>query len=182
MAGHICPWYMAYTFDQPWRKLFQRPEKILGPYLEDGMTVLDLGCGMGFFSIAMARMIGPRGKVISVDLQRRMLEVLKARADRRGMAGRIITRLSEPGCIGVDEKVDFALAFYMVHEVPEKDIFFSQIAGCLKPGGRFLLVEPWMHVSRAGFEKTVGIAAGSGLKQIGEPRVSFSYARLFTAG
>ncbi len=72
---HICPWWYAYTFDNPLRHLFHKPERMLAGYVKPGMTVMDIGCGMGFFSIGMARMVGEEGAVISVDLQQQMLDV-----------------------------------------------------------------------------------------------------------
>jgi len=53
MGDHICPWWFAYTFDNPFRRFFHNPEKMLGSYVSRGMTVLDVGCGMGFFSIGL---------------------------------------------------------------------------------------------------------------------------------
>jgi 2-polyprenyl-3-methyl-5-hydroxy-6-metoxy-1,4-benzoquinol methylase len=50
MGEHICPWWLAYTFDNRFRHLFHNPEKMLGSYVSKGMTALDVGCGMGFFS------------------------------------------------------------------------------------------------------------------------------------
>jgi 2-polyprenyl-3-methyl-5-hydroxy-6-metoxy-1,4-benzoquinol methylase len=74
---HVCPWWMAWTFDNPLRKLYQDPERILGSFVRDGMTVADIGCGMGYFSVAMAKMVGPGGRVLSVDLQEKMLQYLE---------------------------------------------------------------------------------------------------------
>jgi ubiquinone/menaquinone biosynthesis C-methylase UbiE len=82
------------------------------------MTAMDIGCGMGFCSIAMARMVGNEGKVISVDLQQKMLDVLLKRARKAGVAERIETHRCEADSLGVDTAVDFVLAFMMVHEVP----------------------------------------------------------------
>jgi len=65
---HVCPVEKAGGLDSGIRKLLQRPKKILGNYVESGMTVLDLGCGPGFFSVEMAEMVGASGKVIAVDM------------------------------------------------------------------------------------------------------------------
>ncbi len=68
-----CPWWFLFTFDNPFRKIYQDPFTILTPYLKNGDTAVDLGCGMGYFSIPMAELVGDRGKVVAVDLQERML-------------------------------------------------------------------------------------------------------------
>jgi len=180
--GRVCPWWQAYTFDHALRRIVHNPEKILGPYLKEGMTVLDIGCGMGFFSIAMARMLGTEGKVIALDLQPQMIRVLKKRAEKAEVAGSIITHICEPGNLGINETADFILAFYMVHEMPDQASFLTQVASCLKPGAKFLLVEPVWHVSRTDFHRTMEYAANSGLKLSGNPRITLSHTALFIPG
>ena len=59
------------------RRLLQNPRKILSPFIKEGMTVLDLGCGPGFFSLDMAHMVGSAGRAIAVDLQQGMLIKLR---------------------------------------------------------------------------------------------------------
>ena len=63
---HVCTWWHAYSFDNPLRKLVHKPQRVLEDYVKDGMTVMDVGCGMGHFSIGMANMVGEQGKVIAV--------------------------------------------------------------------------------------------------------------------
>ena len=79
-SGHTCPWWLLFTFDNPLRRLIHDPEKILAPYVESGDAVLDVGCGMGYFSLGLAKLVGPEGKVIAADLQPQMLAGLKKRA------------------------------------------------------------------------------------------------------
>jgi len=176
---HVCPWWLAYTFDNPVRKLFHRPSKILGPYIEKGMKVVDVGCGMGYFSIGMADMVGDEGKVISIDLQRKMLEITHKRATRTGLAERIFPHRCQPGQLWLAEKVDFILAFWMVHEVENKKSFFSELHSNLADGGKILIAEPKMHVSTEAFQKTLGIAQSAGLRICGQPAIRFSHTALF---
>src|SRR3990172_9196237 len=112
---HVCPWWLAYTFDNPLRHCLHDPRKILSPYLGKGMTAVDIGCGMGYFSRGMAKIVGDTGKVISVDLQKEMLDITLKRAEKDGVAQRIRLIRVEQGDIGVTDQVDFALAFWMVH-------------------------------------------------------------------
>ena len=67
-SDHVCTWWHAYSFDNPLRKLIHKPKRILGAYVKDGMTVMDVGCGMGHFSIGMANLVGEQGKVIASNL------------------------------------------------------------------------------------------------------------------
>jgi ubiquinone/menaquinone biosynthesis C-methylase UbiE len=166
--------------DNPIRRLIHNPQKILGGYIEPGQTVLDLGCGPGTFSLAMAKMVGESGKVIAVDVQEEMLQIVRKKAARQGLESRIVTHKSGPDGIGISEKVDFALAFYMVHEVPDSEAFLKETASVLKPKGKLLVVEPKMHVSAAAFEKTIEVARQAGLRFISEPKIRFSRSKLLS--
>lgn len=170
----VCPWWLAYTFDNPFRHLFQNPAKIVGPYLGPGQAALDLGCGMGFFSRGMARLVGPEGRVIALDLQQEMLDTNLRRAKRVGLADRIEPRLCRADDLGPAQPVDFALAMWMVHETPDQAAFLAQAAAWLKPEGRFLIAEPKMHVTRADLDRTVQLFPQAGLKELGRPKVGLS--------
>lgn len=177
-SSRICSWKHAFALDNPVRRLIHDPQKILGGYIKPGQTVLDVGCGPGTFSIAMAEMVGESGRIIAVDVQEEMLQILREKAARQGMESRIVTHKSDFDRIGILDKVDFALAFYMVHEVPDAEAFLKEIASLLKPGGKLLVVEPRMHVSAAAFEKTIEIARRAGLRAIDGPDVRLSRSKL----
>ena len=177
--GHVCPWWHAYTFDNPLRRLIHNPSAIVGEHVGEGMRVLDLGCGMGFFSIAMARMVGDSGLVIAVDLQQKMLDVLMRRATRAGVASRIRPHRCEADRIGLEDEVDFALAFWMLHETPDAGEFAAQVRGVLRPGRQFMVAEPAHHVWPKHFERLVDSVQAAGFRECGRPRVRFSRAALF---
>jgi ubiquinone/menaquinone biosynthesis C-methylase UbiE len=170
----VCPWWMAWTFDNPLRRWLHDPQQVLGGFVREGMTVADIGCGMGYFSVAMAKMVGPGGKVLAVDVQQMMLDLCRKRAFRAGAADRIRTVLAAPDDIRIDVPVDFALAFWMVHEVKDIPRFFGQVTHVLKPGGRMLYAEPRVHVSRMRFEEIVGHAERAGFRRQAGPRVGLS--------
>lgn len=178
--GHVCPWWLGYTFDNPLRNLFHRPQKLLAPYLAAGMRVMDVGCGMGYFSIAMAKMVGKKGKVFCVDLQQKMLEITAKRARRANLNGRMVFCRCEPDNLVIVEKVDFILSFWMVHEVNDPKVFFSQLQSNLNPGGRVLIAEPKIHVSEGDFRQTLALCQGAGLRISGQPVIRFSHAALFS--
>jgi len=182
MAEHICPWWIGYLLVNPIRRLFQKPEQILAPYIHTGMTVLDVGCAMGFFSLPLARMVGSEGRVICIDLQERMLKSLNKRATKAGLSDRIEARLCSKKTLGIDElnaKIDFALAFAVLHEVPgELERFLAQIHASLVPGGRVLAAEPKHHVSIAEFEDTLKVAKQAGFVRIKQLQIKKSHAVL----
>lgn len=178
-SSHVCSWRHAPALDNPIRRLIQNPNKILGELVERGQTVLDIGCGPGTFSIAMAEMVGETGKVIAVDVQEEMLQIVRRKAAQRGLESRIVTYKSDPDKIGITDKVDFALAFYMVHEAPDARTFLMEIATILEPQGKLLIVEPKFHVSASAFKRTLEAAEMAGLKPTGKPKVFFSRSALF---
>jgi ubiquinone/menaquinone biosynthesis C-methylase UbiE len=179
---HVCPWWLAYFFDNPLRRLIHDPERIFELYLKPGMTAMDAGCGMGFFSIGMARRVGDRGKVISVDIQQQMLDILRKRAIKAGMGHRIHTHCAAPENIGLTRysgRIDLALSFWMVHETPHIETFVTEIFSLVKPGGKYLLVEPKGHVSPAHFQRITAAAARSGFHLLNHPRIALSHAAWF---
>ncbi len=176
MAAHVCPWWGGYLIDNRLRRLLHNPEKIVGPYVKPGMTVMDVGCGTGMFSLAMARMVGDQGEVIAVDLQQQMLDVLRRRAEKAGAADRIQTYRCEPNRLGIEAEADFALAFMMVHEVPDPRRLLAEIHGCLKPDGNLLVAEPKIHVPDSAFRLIVALAEEVGLRAVEKPHVRWCRA------
>jgi len=173
-VAHTCPWWFGYFLLTPLRRLVHGPARILGPYVRPGMLVVEPGCGMGFFTLDVARMVGPRGRVVAIDVQEKMLAGLGRRAARAGLAGAIDLRQARPDRLGIDDlagQVDFVLAFYMVHEILEKGAFFAEIASALEPDGTVLVVEPPLHVSRPAFEASLAAAERAGLRVAGRPRI-----------
>ena len=157
MAKHVCPVWVGYLLSNPLRKLFHNPDKILGPYIKEGMTVLDVGCAMGFFSLPAARMVGSNGKVICIDIQKEMIQKLEKSALKAGLISRIETRLGNEKSLNIDDlagKIDFAFAIFVVHETSDASAFFSQIYRSLKPGHKFLVLEPRFHVSAENFDSS----------------------------
>jgi SAM-dependent methyltransferase len=174
MANHVCPWWLGYVLVSPLRRLWQPPDKILAPFVGEGMTVLEPGCGMGFFTLDLARIVGPKGRVVAVDLQARMLAGLRRRAARAGLLDRIDVRLAQPNRLGTADlagQVDVALALHVVHEVPNAAGFFGEIAATLRPDGRLLFVEPRGHVSEDAFAASLAIAEQAGFRVVDRPHI-----------
>ncbi len=171
----VCPWWLCFTFDNPLRKLIHDPKAILSPYVRTGFHAIDIGAGMGYFTIPLAKLVGPSGCVTAVDVQRRMLDVLTRRARKSGVEN-IRTHLAGCESIGNHDKADFVLAFWMFHEVPDQGRFLLDISRLLKPEGLFLLVEPVIHVPEKYFLNTVATAKEKGfvVKDIPEIRMSHS--------
>lgn len=168
MAERVCPFWVGYLLLNPLRKLLENPDKILEQFVREGMIVLEPGCAMGYFTLPLARMVGPRGRVIAVEVQAKMLSALERRARKANLLDRIEVREAGAGGLGVENlsgQVDFAVAIHMVHEVPEQAFFFEEVWNALKPGGKLLVIEPKGHVSEAKFEQTLTAAENAGFRQ-----------------
>lgn len=172
----VCPWQIVYLFDNFLRPLVHNPKKLFGSYVRTGMTVLDIGCGRGFSSLGLARLVGEDGLVIATDLQPQMLDMVKKRAARAGLSNRIRIHCCEADRIGIREKIDFAVAFFMIHEVPDARTFLRELFTLLKPGGRLFIAEPKIHVSQRDFERTAQEAQTVGFEVSERPSVRLGRA------
>jgi ubiquinone/menaquinone biosynthesis C-methylase UbiE len=172
--NRVCPVEISGSLDNRFRRWLQNPRKILAPYIREGMTVLDFGCGPGFFSMDMAQMVGKSGRLIASDLQEGMLQKLRNKISGTELEDRIRLHKCQENSIGLSEKVDFVLAFYMVHEIRDQEAFFKEIAAILKPNGQVLIVEPPFHVSKKAFEETIGAARRVGLTPTDGPKMLLS--------
>jgi ubiquinone/menaquinone biosynthesis C-methylase UbiE len=177
-TDRVCPAAHAGWLSTPLRRLGQDPRRILRGLVTESDTAVDLGCGPGFFTLPMASMTGPGGTVIAVDLQQEMLDRLRLRAERAGLASRIRLHRCRQDELDLDCQADFALAFYMLHEVPDAAPFLEQVCRALKNKGRFLLVEPKGHVSASDFSRSIELAGKAGMNAVSEPRLAFSRAVL----
>ncbi len=150
----------------------ENPKQILGPYVQPGMTVVEPGSGMGFFTLPMARMVGPRGRVICVDIEKRMLSRLMKRARKARLANRIEAHICNDGDLGLQawaEKVDLVAVIHVIHEVPDQSAFLSQVHNLLKPSSRLLVLEPKGHVDAEAFKATLEHARRIGFKELETP-------------
>lgn len=169
----ICPGSLAWLLVIGIRRWLQNPTKILKPHLREGMRALDIGCGPGFFTIPMAKLVGETGSVAAVDIQQQMLDLLAKEAEKQGVKPRIEPHLALSTGFKIDKPCDFALALFMVHEVPDKEALFRDIAESLVPGGKLLVVEPKGHVSLDGFDASLKAAGDLGFQVVDRPKMYF---------
>jgi len=170
---HAAPWWVGYILLMPVRNWFQNPRRILRPHVKPGHTVLEVGTGMGFFTLPLADMVGDQGRVHAVDCQERMLDTLRRRAERRGVSERMETRGCRDESLEVRdlaETVDLVLAFNVVHEARDPERMIGEMARSLRPGGRLLLSEPRGHVDRDLFLWEYGLCREAGLRAVDWPK------------
>lgn len=137
MSYHGAAWLVRDTREEE-----ERPSEVLKQLgLKPGMVVCDLGCGNGFYSLSMAKMVAPDGKVLAVDIQQEMLHLLKLRADSEGVANiePVLGTIVDPKL--PDESVDLLLLVDVYHEFSHPQQMLSAIRKSLKPDGLIVLLE-----------------------------------------
>ncbi|MFH1892251.1 MAG: methyltransferase domain-containing protein [Candidatus Zixiibacteriota bacterium] len=165
----------------PLRPFFQNPRRILRNYVKPGMTVLDIGCGGGFFSLGMARMVGENGGVISVDLQAEAIKNLEMQATKAGLLKRINTRVCSDYSLNIDDMaghVDFTLAFYVVHHAADAARLMTEVHSALKQGGKLMIVEPRHHASADECISVETTAQQAGFSVVDHPKLIRDWAVL----
>ncbi|MCG3193045.1 MAG: Ubiquinone/menaquinone biosynthesis C-methyltransferase UbiE [Thermoanaerobaculia bacterium] len=166
---HICPAWAGPLLCCPLRRLFERPETLIEGCVLPGMTVLEPGCGMGYFTLPIARIAGPTGRVVAVDIQPKMLEGLVRRARRAGLSDQIEAVACTAGDLGLAQwagHIDVAIAIHVLHEVDDRQRFLEQVFVALRPGGRLLLLEPKGHVPREALAGELALSTLVGFRQV----------------
>lgn len=179
-SNRVYPVEKAESLDYKLRKVVQNPRTILKSYIRPGMLILDLGCGPGFFTIEMAKMLNGNGKVIAADLQEGMLEKIRTKISGTPLEEKIELHKCESDTIGLKSKVDLILAFYVVHEIKDHDRLFEEMNAILKPGGKLLIAEPSFHVTRKDFEEMIKKLMKAGFEVSQAPKILFSRSIMAT--
>jgi tRNA A58 N-methylase Trm61 len=165
---------MGYLFLLPVRKLWEHPRKVLEPWVREGDTVFELGPAMGYFTLDLARLVGPGGRVICSEVQPRMLETLEYRLSQANLRETVDTRLGRPDDPCIDDltgALDFAFLHHVIHEVTDPAQIIGRVSAALAPRGKVYLAEPSGHVSQGQFLKEVRMARETGLQVIDRPRI-----------
>jgi len=168
-----CHVRMAGFLDNRLRRYFHNPNKILKPFIRKNMTVLDFGCGPGVFTIEMAHLLEVTGKVISVDMQQGMLDIIKRKIKGTSIEKIIELHKCTQETVGLNENVDFALMFYVVHEVPSMKNLFDEILPRINRDGLLMIVEP-KSVSNKTFAAMIDSVKEYGLKEYSILKIAFS--------
>lgn len=138
-SNHICNYKHARWLDNGFRRLIHNPEKLFRNYISPGNTILDIGCGPGTFTTGLAKLTGPNGKVIAIDLQDEMLQLAREKAASLGLLDQIEFHKCTSHSLNINIQADFILTFYMVHESPDPLKLITRYVNCLKAEGITIL-------------------------------------------
>lgn len=170
----ICPAEHAHMLDLKIRNLVHNPDRILSPYVNKGMSVLDLGCGPGFFTLTLSKLVGSEGQVVAADLQDEMLTIVKNKIANTEYEKIVKFHNAQKDSIGLNETFDFILVFYMLHEVPNQANFLKELYDILKNNGQILISEPKFHVSKKDFNASLDIMEKIGFIVSEKPSIFLS--------
>jgi SAM-dependent methyltransferase len=180
------PWWAGFLLTSPLRRLVHDPGDILSPFVKEGMRVLEPGPGRGFFTLELARLVGPEGRVFAPELHVATIDGLKRRAKRSKLADRIDARQASRFSLGIEDlagTIDFAFSFAVAHEVADPEHFFGEVVRALAPEALLLLVEPDGHVAIGRFRALTAAALSCGLTRMeAGPKIEGSHVVLLRKG
>jgi ubiquinone/menaquinone biosynthesis C-methylase UbiE len=137
------PHQFAPLLDHPLRLKYRQPAEELGLYgCGAGVTVLDLGCGTGLYTVEMARMVGEQGVVHAVDLQQPLLQQAQQRVAAAGLSSRV--QFHHRGAYQLplpDNSIDLAVLVATLSQIPNKFLVLAELNRVLKPSGHLAVSE-----------------------------------------
>lgn len=171
------------------REAALQPEKLLRDLgLGEGMTLADIGCGPGFFTIPAAKIVGKQGHALAADIQGEMLSTVRSRALEHGLGNVRIVKTNDREIPISPGSCDYVLLAFTLHEIEHRASFLHRAARTLKPGGRMIIIE-WDKVDgpngppledRITPEELAADAQAAGLRQMEERTLaSDQYLRVY---
>jgi len=139
--GRLFPPENLGLLEAPDRVAWQKPEQIMDALgVAEGSTVADIGAGAGWFTIQLARRVGPNGTVYAQDVQRQMLEAIRRRVAREGLQN-VQTRLGAGSAPNLPQRTFDAILVVDVYDAVDEPVpLLRNLAAALKPGGRLGIV------------------------------------------
>jgi ubiquinone/menaquinone biosynthesis C-methylase UbiE len=135
-----CPYGQRFWVEAPHPIITRdRLRSVLGP--EPGQRVLEIGPGVGYYTLDMAEWVGPEGRIEIFDLQQEFLDHTTNRAAERGLANVIPTQGDATALPYEDDSMDAVVLTAVLGEIPEPVAALAQIRRVLKPSGRLVVGE-----------------------------------------
>ena len=128
--------------ERPERASEEQPQLAIDALgIKPGQTVADLGAGSGYYSFRIAPLVGPTGRVLAIDIEPKMLEVIAERAGREHVTNIATVRSSERDPNLAPHSVDLLFMVDVYHELEYPYEVLTKVREALKPGGRVALIE-----------------------------------------
>jgi ubiquinone/menaquinone biosynthesis C-methylase UbiE len=144
--GRLFPPEDLGLLESPDRDVWQKPERIMDALgIADGAKVADVGAGGGWFTVRLARRVGPNGRVYAEDVQPQMLEATQRRATREGWENVIYQKGTATDPMLPTSALDAVLIIDAYAEIPNPLLFLKNVHASLKPGGRVGIVDYKRH-------------------------------------
>lgn len=138
------------------------PERQVEPFVRSAQTAADIGCGSGYYTFALAKCVGPEGRVYAVDLDEKAIQSVEEKANK-GNYHNVEAHASSAANLSFirDGSVDFVLANGLLCSMPaHRELAVSEIKRILNPKGSAYLSlgmpPPFGHVNRAEWERILG--------------------------
>lgn len=130
----------AKMFDDPKRDEWQKPHELIGALaLKPDAIVADIGAGTGYLTVRLAHMT-PRGRIYAVDVEPDMVAYLRNRAAKSGLKN-VVAVQATAGKLNLPEKVDMAVLLDVYHHIDDREAYFRQLKGLLKPGAKVAIID-----------------------------------------
>lgn len=164
VMGHEgAPW-----LDRPEREHEEQPSKAVEALdLQPGMIVADFGSGSGYYTERLARVVGPTGKVLAVDLQPEMLEMVGARARKLGLKNIELVRSTADDPRLPSRAVDLILMVDVYHELSEPRRVLQAMKLALSPRGRIAIIEFRKEDPRVPIRETHKMSVAQAVQEFG---------------
>lgn len=174
------PEFLAELIDHPLRRKFQPPyETAVRHGLEPGMLVLEVGPGSGTYTIGAARRVGEQGKIVTVDIEPRMIERVRRKAQKEGITN-IEARVADVYDLPFDDEAfDAVYMIAVIGEIPEPDRAMGEFHRVLKPGGTLLFSEMLLDPDYPLASTLIRLASAAGFR-LKERIGSFFYYTLIS--
>ncbi len=132
--------FVCFSLLEPIIRIFGLPKRVIRPFerfVKDGYVVADVGCASGYFTLRLAELVGPEGKVYAVDLNKKCIRALEKKVEKGGYRN-IESHASSAADLSFieDSSVDFVLASGLLCSMPhDRELFVSEMKRILKPTG-----------------------------------------------
>jgi ubiquinone/menaquinone biosynthesis C-methylase UbiE len=176
----VTPASVRPLLDSGWRRRYRDPQRTLAPLrLIDGETVLEIGGGTGLFTCEAARQVGVSGRVLSIELQRPMIQSLVQRIRRHGVLNIDVQQADGQRLPFGDQCVDAIFMIAVLPMIPDRVGALREARRVLKPGGRLLISEELIAPEYVPPRITDGWARQAGFAPVATTHGFWAYAIVF---